>query len=181
MILSYRASCAQISCSKLIIHIIIIINFAVGNITFHRADFLQVLVSELDPSITTSHFSKKLVSYVQTPPEVCAASRKHGAVSLQFSDGTSSSCDVLIGADGIHSITRKLLLEEAMDTGKLLQDMKDPVWSGSVAYRALISGERLRRLNPTHRALTTPQNVSDVTLLLSNQLMVLSLKVYGQT
>lgn len=135
----------------------------VGNVSFHRADFLDVLASGLDKTVTTPHFSKRLASYSQPAPAEREPSRPDGVV-LRFTDGSTATCDVLVGADGIHSATRKTLLEEAAalaDPGQAetLRGLKEPVWSGSVAYRAVVSGEALRRVNPGHRALTTPQNV----------------------
>ena len=91
---------------------------------------------------------------------------------LKFNDGEIVECDVLIGADGIHSVTRRILLElAALDieadeprggrrAADLLRSSADPVWSGHTAYRAVASAERLKKVNPNHRILTTPQIVS---------------------
>jgi hypothetical protein len=41
----------------------------------------------------------------------------------------------------------------------------DPVWSGTIAYRALIPGDRLKATAPGHPVLTTPTQVFQVFLL----------------
>ncbi|KAH8111732.1 FAD/NAD-binding domain-containing protein [Phellopilus nigrolimitatus] len=137
-----------------------------GILTFHRAEFLMCLAEQLDSAITSKHFSKRLISY--TLPPDCSPS---SPITLNFKDGTTATCDVLIGADGIHSATRHTLLElaandaeadgsdEGRKSAEILRGMVDPVWSGSVAYRGVIPRERLEKLNPNHRAMKTPQNV----------------------
>ena len=142
-----------------------------GSLVFHRADFLQVLASKLDPASTASRFSKRLTSYTQVGPDTSSSSQ--GFVTLHFVDGTTSTCDVLVGADGIHSETRHCLFKEVAeavgasdpDKAKLLLSKLDPMWSGSAAYRAVIPSERLGKINPNHSALKVPQNVSISTLL----------------
>uniref|UniRef100_A0A0W0FYG3 FAD-binding domain-containing protein n=1 Tax=Moniliophthora roreri TaxID=221103 RepID=A0A0W0FYG3_MONRR len=74
-------------------------------------------------------------------------------------------CDVLLGADGLKSAVRRTLLGEksrwAQSEGRYkeaaeLMHSIDPVWSGTIAYRALIPSERLQARFPSHRTLTTP-------------------------
>lgn len=94
---------------------------------------------------------------------------------MSFKDGTTATCHVLIGADGVHSPTRHTLLEfaaqkaEATECGKesaaLLREKIDAVWSGLVSNRMTASAEKLRALNPDHRALTGSQIVSYTCLL----------------
>src|SRR5947207_3394248 len=48
-------------------------------------------------------------------------------VTLRFADGTTAGADVLIGADGIHSVIRAALTEPA-----------PPAHSGMCAFRALV-------------------------------------------
>jgi salicylate hydroxylase len=52
-------------------------------------------------------------------------------VMLQFADGSSTTADVVIGADGIHSRVRELLVRD------------EPRYSGQSIYRALVPAERL--------------------------------------
>ncbi|KAH8111716.1 FAD/NAD-binding domain-containing protein [Phellopilus nigrolimitatus] len=136
-----------------------------GILTFHRAEFLMCLAEQLDSATTSKHFSKRLISYT-LPPDWSPSS----PITLNFKDGTTATCDVLIGADGIHSATRHTLLglaandaeadgsDEGRKSAETLRGMVDPVWSGSVAYRAVIPRERLEKLNPNHRAMRTAQN-----------------------
>ena len=115
--------------------------------TFHRSVLQQLLAKHLDPNIHI-HFSKRLISYVE-PPETCTP------VALQFRDGTSVTCDVLIGSDGIRSAVRRsmfnALADEASEEGNAedsswLRSMVDPVWSGQIAYRGLIPTVALKAL-----------------------------------
>ena len=114
----------------------------------------------------TCHFSKRLVEYTQP--------RSLDPISLQFKDGTTKTCDVLIGADGIHSASRHKLLNDVAEHANSQEFVKellakvDPVWSGTVAYRAVIPSVKLRAVNPGHTALTKPVLVSGSSLLLNN-------------
>jgi salicylate hydroxylase len=95
-------------------------------------------------------------------------------VDLVFEDGTTASCDVLIGADGVKSVVRKGLLTELSEAragpssrrkeGKEEKDAilgaVNPSWTGTFAYRALIPGDKLRAKDPNHRALTGQNQVS---------------------
>ncbi|KAI5117340.1 hypothetical protein M0805_001945 [Coniferiporia weirii] len=131
-----------------------------GSLFFHRAEFLNALVKRLDPETSSAHFSKRLISY--SLPSKFASNEP---ITLNFKDGTTATCDVLIGADGIHSATRHTLLElaaenaemigneEGKETARTLRTMLDPIWSGSVAYRAIVPREMLERINPTHSAI----------------------------
>ncbi|KAI1097020.1 FAD/NAD(P)-binding domain-containing protein [Rostrohypoxylon terebratum] len=74
---------------------------AKGRKTISRADLLEGYVS-LIPRESIS-FGKKLVKITET------LSDKH-AVRLSFQDGTEATADCLLGADGIHSVTRAYLL-----------------------------------------------------------------------
>ncbi|KDR80975.1 hypothetical protein GALMADRAFT_1117498 [Galerina marginata CBS 339.88] len=127
-----------------------------GNLmTFHRPDFQSVLLRRLPPSYRI-HCSKRLRSYTQRPG---------GPITLLFEDGTRSSCDILLGADGVKSAVRRSLLgekaqwaqsqgnwSEAADITALIE----PAWCGTNAYRALIPADRLRQRKPDHRVLTQP-------------------------
>ncbi|KAI0521419.1 hypothetical protein F5B22DRAFT_596768 [Xylaria bambusicola] len=65
----------------------------------HRADFLQELLSDIPRE--QMHASKKLLKV-----------DGNGPVTLHFTDGTTHECDIVIGADGIHSVVRRLVLGE---------------------------------------------------------------------
>ncbi|KAI0182210.1 salicylate hydroxylase [Xylaria flabelliformis] len=63
----------------------------------HRADFLQELLADIPRD--RMHVSKKLLKI-----------DGDGPISLHFTDETTHECDILVGADGIHSVVRKLVL-----------------------------------------------------------------------
>ncbi|GAB1318513.1 hypothetical protein MFIFM68171_08723 [Madurella fahalii] len=65
----------------------------------HRADFLRELLADVPPE--RMHVSKKLDRVEKAKDE---------SLTLHFADGTTHECDILIGADGIHSVVRKLVL-----------------------------------------------------------------------
>ncbi|KAF8843489.1 FAD/NAD(P)-binding domain-containing protein [Paxillus ammoniavirescens] len=124
----------------------------------HRADFHGVLLAHL-PKSCKSHHSKRLVSYTQPEPST------NSPIILSFTDGTTSSCDVLIGADGIKSAVRGCMMREIAQTlseepaaaaAAAALSCIDPVWSGGTAYRTLIDAEQLGTCHPNHRALREP-------------------------
>ncbi|KAH8434516.1 uncharacterized protein LDX57_012159 [Aspergillus melleus] len=65
----------------------------------HRAAFLHELLADVNPE--RMHVSKQLLRFEAHPD---------GSLTLHFADGSTHDCDVLIGADGIRSTVRKLLL-----------------------------------------------------------------------
>ncbi|KAG1753444.1 hypothetical protein EDB19DRAFT_2035323 [Suillus lakei] len=118
---------------------------------FHRADFHGVLLSQLPPSCTT-HNAKRLISYSQSLED------RNSSITLTFKDGSTATCDVLIGADGIKSAVRPCMLRELAegmdpDEKQSVLSCINPVWSGVTAYRTLISAEKLRARCPDHRVL----------------------------
>lgn len=104
------------------------------------------------------HTSKRLRSYVQSP----------SGITLTFQDGSSATCDILVGADGIHSAVRRKLLEDTADSytkqGKAddaqeILKAVEPAWSGTTAYRAVFPTQKLAADYPDHRALTVAMHV----------------------
>lgn len=63
----------------------------------HRVQLLEALLAEIPEE--RMHASKKLQKIDQG-----------NSVTVHFTDGTTYECDILIGADGIHSIVRKFVL-----------------------------------------------------------------------
>lgn len=94
------------------------------------------------------HLSHRLVSFEETKEEII----------LHFSNGTTTICDVLIGMDGIKSqVRRGFLQRQALSKSAAV----DPVvWSGTWAYRGLITTDELNAVFPGHRCLTMPMLVS---------------------
>lgn len=96
-------------------------------ITVHRGDMHLLQVQSLDPK--KLHYGKQLLNVEQTPEEV----------TLYFTDGTTATADIVVGADGINSKIREILL-----------GAEPPLYSGWVAHRALIRGEKLEKLRAEH-------------------------------
>ncbi|KAI0802604.1 hypothetical protein GGR55DRAFT_664836, partial [Xylaria sp. FL0064] len=66
----------------------------------HRAAYLQQLLANVPKE--RLHASKRLSSIDENSD----------FITLYFTDGTTHECDILVGADGIHSTVRKLILGE---------------------------------------------------------------------
>ncbi len=89
----------------------------------HRADLLSALTSRLPPE--RLHVGHRLVGLID-----------HGdRVEAQFEQADAVSADVLVGADGIHSVVRESLFGP-----------QDARFTGCVAYRGLIPYGRLADL-----------------------------------
>jgi 2-polyprenyl-6-methoxyphenol hydroxylase-like FAD-dependent oxidoreductase len=97
--------------------------FGAPFLCMHRADLHEALYSVLPPEIV--HLNKKLVGLDQA----------NGQVTLSFADGTKAQADAVIGADGVHSLVRDIIIGPDA-----------PIHKGRIAYRAifdssLMSGE----------------------------------------
>ncbi|HUN53430.1 MAG TPA: FAD-dependent monooxygenase [Candidatus Sulfotelmatobacter sp.] len=90
---------------------------------FHRADLLRALSGALPPErLHLRHRLERLVD--------------HGdQVEAQFGNGARITADLLVGADGIHSAVRAALF-----------GAEHPQFTGCIAYRGLVSAERLAHL-----------------------------------
>jgi len=93
----------------------------------HRADLHEALASVVAPE--TLHLGMKLVGLEQDTR----------CVTLAFSDGSRVRADMVIGADGVHSLVRETLLGP-----------EAPRFTGRVAYRTTFSAARLgtKRITP---------------------------------
>ncbi|HEV7664730.1 MAG TPA: FAD-dependent monooxygenase [Chloroflexota bacterium] len=80
----------------------------------HRAE-LHAALASLTPGVRV-HLGKRLVGLAEDAD----------GVELAFGDSTTARADIVVGADGVHSVTRELLL------GK-----EEPIHRGRVAYRAV--------------------------------------------
>ena len=85
------------------------------NTGIHRADLLAVLAGQLPPgTVRTGHR--------------CTGFRQDDdSATVVFADGTTATADVVIGADGIHSVLQGFVVAPA-----------EPVFSEVVAYRGLV-------------------------------------------
>ncbi|KAI0277471.1 salicylate hydroxylase [Russula aff. rugulosa BPL654] len=125
-----------------------------GMVTFHRAEFHGALLNRL-PSSCGTFPSKRLESYTQQPGD---------AILLRFQDGSTATCDILLGADGVKSAVRKTMFHEAASWAESqhrnadaaeLRSLSEPHFSGFFSYRTLIPAESLSSISPQHRALSS--------------------------
>jgi salicylate hydroxylase len=86
-----------------------------GNVGMHRADLLALLAEQLPPGT------------VRTGHRCTGFSQDAGHAVVTFANGVSDTADVVIGADGIHSVMQGFVVEPV-----------DPVFSRVVAYRGLV-------------------------------------------
>jgi salicylate hydroxylase len=98
--------------------------FGFPHYQMHRADLLDTLIRAL-PS-QRIHLGHKLVGFVDHA----------GRVQAAFENGVEIEFDLLVGADGIHSIVRSALFGSEI-----------PHFTGCVAYRGLVPADRLKHLD----------------------------------
>src|SRR5258707_1418857 len=94
--------------------------FGAPYLCMHRADLHEALAAEVPREII--HLDKKLVGLEQTADQV----------TLAFADGTRAEADAVIGADGVHSVVRELIIGP-----------DEPIHKGRIAYRAIFSSALL--------------------------------------
>jgi salicylate hydroxylase/6-hydroxynicotinate 3-monooxygenase len=88
----------------------------------HRADLHDALLSVVPMDVI--HLNRKLVGLDQTG----------GHVIMSFADGSKATADAVIGADGVHSIVRDIVV--GPDT---------PIHRGRIAYRAVFPASLMDR------------------------------------
>jgi salicylate hydroxylase len=91
----------------------------------HRADFVRVLASALPADV------------IRTGHRLVRVEEEGDEVALEFANGTVETADLVIGADGIHSVVRALVTEPTK-----------PIASGSIAYRGVVPADRLDSWTP---------------------------------
>ncbi|XMB48974.1 FAD-dependent monooxygenase [Pseudomonas fluorescens] len=121
--------------------------YGAPQLTIHRADLLAAL-AEVFP-LGNVQFAKRAERVAQADD----------GITLYFKDGSQHRCDVLIGADGIHSVVRNALFGE-----------EHPRFTGVVAYRAVVPAEQVAHVpniqaftkwwgpNPQSQIVTFPLN-----------------------
>ena len=85
------------------------------NTGIHRADLLGLLAGQLSPGA------------VRTGHQCTGFRQDERSATVVFADGSTATADVVIAADGIHSVLQGFVAEPA-----------EPVFSGVVAYRGLV-------------------------------------------
>ena len=81
-----------------------------ANLRIPRQDLRRMLFDRLDPALTSVTWGSRVRDYVESAD----------GVTVTFTDGSTVSCDVLVGADGINSDVRKLQDDKAKErTGQL--------------------------------------------------------------
>lgn len=111
--------------------------------SFHRYTLQQTLYNSLPETIKNqTHLNHRLISYKENPD----------SITLNFQNGETAECDLLIGADGIKSVVRTAIHQ------RFGPNAAQPIWLGRFCFRGLVSAESLKRVAPNHRALTTPLN-----------------------
>ena len=91
----------------------------------HRADLLQLFADALPPgAVRTGHR--------------CTGFEQNGETAhLKFANGEVFAADVVVGADGIHSVLQKYVVEPA-----------SPEYSGSRAFRGLLAADKAPHWRP---------------------------------
>lgn len=143
-----------------------------GSTSVHRADMLNVLTDSLSEVVST-HFMKRLVGYVEGGS---------GVITMSFADGTTAETDVLVGADGLKSVTRAIMYQTLSEAAKVhdeveaekLQDFIQPTWTGMYAYRALVDSEKLLKIAPEHESPKKPIMVSISAFFIWNVFFLMS-------
>ncbi|KAF9074399.1 hypothetical protein BDP27DRAFT_1317015 [Rhodocollybia butyracea] len=97
---------------------------------FHRQDLQQTLLKHV-PSFCRIHLDHRLIK----------CKEQEDCVELYFKNGSEATCDVLIGADGIKSMTRECFHHKGI------------FYTGIQVFRGLIPKENLEKINPKHRTL----------------------------
>lgn len=89
-----------------------------------RPEFLEILKQEcLDRNVGTLHVQKKCEKINVNDDKT---------ITLYFKDGTETTADFIIGADGIHSVIREHFVQD------------DPIYSGQIAYRGVVDIEKVK-------------------------------------
>ena len=97
--------------------------FTYPYLVMHRSDLLIILLDACrDSNLITLETSKSVVKIEDLG---------NGA-RVECSDGSTYECDALVGADGLHSVTRKLVI-----------DNREPICAEFVAYRGAIPMEKV--------------------------------------
>jgi salicylate hydroxylase/6-hydroxynicotinate 3-monooxygenase len=98
--------------------------FGAPYLCMHRADLHEALAAVVPEEVI--HLDKKLTGLEQGA----------GQVTLAFADGTRAQADAVIGADGVHSVVRDLIIGP-----------DEPIHKGRIAYRAIFPSSSLNGMD----------------------------------
>jgi salicylate hydroxylase/6-hydroxynicotinate 3-monooxygenase len=98
--------------------------FGAPYLCMHRADLHGALAAVVPEEIV--HLDKKLVGLEQSA----------GRVTLTFVDGTRAQADAVVGADGVHSVAREIMI-----------GADEPIHKGRIAYRAIFPAGLLKGMD----------------------------------
>ena len=127
--------------------------------TVQRSILQQVLTKHIGGN-DKIHFSKRLTSYEYDDSTA-------GPITLHFKDGTTATCDLVIGSDGVRSAVRRTMFTDLAnqaenrgqaDEAARLREMVEPVYSGQIAHRGLAPSSALSE--NAFRETRSPQLVS---------------------
>ncbi|KAJ7838496.1 hypothetical protein B0H14DRAFT_3870038 [Mycena olivaceomarginata] len=107
-----------------------------GGLSMHRPDLIDLLKDSLPPNCSV-HLRRRMTSYT-------TSSSESTLIKIHFADGTTATADPL--QTSIKTVFDGITHE------KLLR-CKDPVWTGTVAYRCVYPAEKLRKVDPGHPGL----------------------------
>ncbi|KAL1665647.1 hypothetical protein GGF50DRAFT_52230 [Schizophyllum commune] len=130
------------------------------DVRFPKGSPLRLLRAELQSRMLSSlrkglnfHLSRRVIGLQQMDDEVL----------LTFADGSTTACDLVIGADGVHSTIRRLAVESEflpLKTGGTLASGVNALassaktqWCGRYAYRGMV---RVSALPSDHPSLGVP-------------------------
>lgn len=92
--------------------------FGLSNFTIHRADLHSILYEAISPGVI--HLKKKCIDFVQDEE----------MVTVTFEDGSKASGELVIAADGIHSMFRTRLVPNSL-----------PRYAGYTCWRGVVKSD----------------------------------------
>jgi salicylate hydroxylase/6-hydroxynicotinate 3-monooxygenase len=98
--------------------------FGAPYLCMHRGDLHNALAAVLPPQI------------VRLNKRLAGLDRQGSRVTLTFSDGTREQADAVIGADGVHSTVREIIIGS-----------DNPIHKGRIAYRAVFPSALLKGID----------------------------------
>ncbi|KAG6871801.1 hypothetical protein C0995_016419 [Termitomyces sp. Mi166 len=116
-----------------------------GPLTIPRPMLLDMLKSRLS-SLCAIHTSTHVISYEEMP---------EGGILIKMKDGSTRTADILIGCDGVHSVTRATFFKNLakVSPSQGYEKFCEPKWSGTLVYRGVADRNKLRQQNPESPAL----------------------------